>query len=85
MDPDYKGNESPPLVLNAATWALHMGLSSNLRYQALNGLEFLLAPRIPPSIFKAGIFLLRTANNVGGGASFSILAKATGSQKAGGS
>lgn len=82
MDPDYDGNASPPLVLNAATWALHMGLSSNLRYQALNGLEFLLAPRMHPGIFKTGVFILRTLNNVGGGASFSILAKMTGSQKA---
>ncbi|GAQ82959.1 hypothetical protein KFL_001300220 [Klebsormidium nitens] len=82
MDPDYDGNSPPPLVLNAATWALHMGLSSNLRYQALNGLEFLLAPKMNPSIFKTGVFLLRTLNNVGGGASFSILAKMTGSQKA---
>jgi hypothetical protein len=27
------------VVGNASCWALHMGLSSNLRYQMLNGLD----------------------------------------------
>lgn len=44
MDPKFEiQNEAPPMVLNALTWAGHMGLSSNLRYQTLNGLEFALA------------------------------------------
>ncbi|KAF2306589.1 hypothetical protein GH714_019638 [Hevea brasiliensis] len=43
MDPTFETpNKPPPTVLNAVTWALHMGISSNLRYQTLNGIEFLL-------------------------------------------
>ncbi len=32
-------NEPPSVVGNASCWALHMGMSSNLRYQMLNGLD----------------------------------------------
>lgn len=32
-------NKPPDVVLNASTWALHMGISSNLRYQMLNGFD----------------------------------------------
>lgn len=32
-------NEAPSIVGNASCWAMHMGLSSNFRYQALNGLD----------------------------------------------
>ena len=40
MDPDFKSQNKPPNVLfNAATWATHMGISSNLRYQVLNGID----------------------------------------------
>ena len=40
LDPKFEPQNKPPdVALNAATWALHMGLSSNLRYQALNGLD----------------------------------------------
>lgn len=37
MDPSFESpNKAPPTVLNAITWAIHMALSSNLRYQSLN-------------------------------------------------
>lgn len=40
MDPSFESPNKPPDIgLNAATWALHMGVSSNLRYQILNGLD----------------------------------------------
>lgn len=40
MDSSFEPqNESPNVLLNSTAWALHMGVSSNLRYQALNGLE----------------------------------------------
>lgn len=32
-------NEAPSILGNASCWALHMGLSANLRYQVLNGLD----------------------------------------------
>lgn len=82
LDPDFVvQNEAPPTILNAATWALHMGLSSNSRYQSLNGLEFALASKLPPAVFKTGVLVVRALNNVLGGMSFVALARITGSQK----
>ncbi|XWS75474.1 hypothetical protein CRYUN_Cryun01aG0091700 [Craigia yunnanensis] len=82
MDPSSfeTPNKSPPTLLNALTWAIHMGVSSNLRYQTLNGIEFLLAKRVPPLVFKSSVVVLRCLNNVLGGMSFVILARMTGSQ-----
>ncbi|EFJ07447.1 hypothetical protein SELMODRAFT_133588 [Selaginella moellendorffii] len=84
MDPSFQPqNKAPPTVLNAATWAAHMGLSSNLRYQAVNGLEFGLAGMLPPALFKASVLATRTVNNLLGGYTFVALARLTGSQKSG--
>jgi hypothetical protein len=47
LDPNFKSqNEAPNVPLNAATWAAHMGISSNVRYQVLNGLD-MVSPNIP--------------------------------------
>eukprot|EP00252_Welwitschia_mirabilis_P014115 TRINITY_DN31157_c0_g1_i1.p1 TRINITY_DN31157_c0_g1~~TRINITY_DN31157_c0_g1_i1.p1 ORF type:complete len:369 (+),score=60.14 TRINITY_DN31157_c0_g1_i1:185-1291(+) len=82
MDPEFQTpNKAPPTLLNSTTWALHMGLSSNFRYQTLNGIEFLLEKGFPPVLFKSSVVLLRCANNVLGGMSFVALARLTGSQK----
>ncbi|KAF8403555.1 hypothetical protein HHK36_011659 [Tetracentron sinense] len=81
MDPNFKTpNKAPPTVLNALTWAIHMGLSSNFRYQTLNGMEFLLEKSLSPFGFKASVVVLRALNNVLGGVSFVMLARLTGSQ-----
>ncbi|KAL2500332.1 hypothetical protein Fot_34180 [Forsythia ovata] len=81
MDPNFETpNKPPPPVLNAITWAIHMGLSSNFRYQTLNGIEFLLAKGVPPVVFKSSVVVLRCLNNILGGMSFVILARLTGSQ-----
>lgn len=86
MDPEFETpNKPPPTVLNALTWAIHMGLSSNFRYQTLNGIEFLLAKGLPPMGFKASVVVLRCLNNVLGGVTFVLLARLTGSQKVEGS
>ncbi|KAL3531587.1 hypothetical protein ACH5RR_005108 [Cinchona calisaya] len=83
MDPNFESsNKAPPTVLNALTWAIHMGVNSNLRYQTLNGIEFLLAKGLPPFVFKSSVVVLRCLNNVIGGMSFVILARLTGSQAA---
>ncbi|KAI3909229.1 hypothetical protein MKW92_012812 [Papaver armeniacum] len=82
MDPNFKTpNKPPPTLLNAMTWVTHMGLSSNFRYQTLNGIEFLLAKGLPPVVFKGSVVVLRCMNNVLGGVSFVTLARLTGSQK----
>ncbi|KAK4342585.1 hypothetical protein RND71_038401 [Anisodus tanguticus] len=81
MDPNFETpNKPPPTLLNAATWATHMGVSSNLRYQTLNGVEFLLDKALPPVVFKTSVVVLRCLNNVLGGMSFVMLARLTGSQ-----
>ncbi|KAJ6407636.1 hypothetical protein OIU84_011011 [Salix udensis] len=81
MDPTFETpNKAPPTVLNALTWAIHMGISSNLRYQTLNGAEFLLEKGLSPLAFKTSVVVLRCLNNVLGGMSFVILARLTGSQ-----
>ncbi|XP_020085673.1 protein RETICULATA-RELATED 3, chloroplastic-like [Ananas comosus] len=79
---DESPARSPPTVLNALTWAAHMGVSSNFRYQALNGIEYAAAKTLPPPGFKAAVVVLRCLNNVLGGMSFVALARITGSQKA---
>lgn len=82
MDPEFTTpNKPPPTLLNAATWAAHMGISSNLRYQTLNGVEFAMGKALPGPVFKASVVVLRCLNNVLGGVSFVMLARMTGSQK----
>ena len=40
LDPDFESqNKAPNILLNAGTWAAHMGVSSNVRYQMLNRLD----------------------------------------------
>lgn len=40
LDPTFVVQNEPPTVLgNASCWALHMGISSNLRYQLLGGAD----------------------------------------------
>eukprot|EP00898_Chlorokybus_atmophyticus_P002643 jgi/Chlat1/337/Chrsp1S03189 len=82
LNPNFKSNnENPPLLLNAYAWALHMGISSNLRYQGLNGFDLAMTRRLSPQMFRPIAIAIRTANNVLGGVSFSVLARWTGAQK----
>ncbi|KAM7264946.1 hypothetical protein ACFE04_002629 [Oxalis oulophora] len=82
MDPEFETpNKPPPTILNASTWAIHMGVSSNLRYQTLNGVEYVLAKGLPPLVFKSSVVILRILNNVLGGMSFVVLARLTGAQQ----
>lgn len=81
LDPSFEmQNEAPNVVLNALTWGLHMGVSSNLRYQVLNGLDMHLSALLPGGAFKLATSLIRTGNNVLGGVSFSVLARVLGVQ-----
>lgn len=46
LDPDFKlQNAAPAILPNAGCWGAHMAVSSNLRYQMLNGLD--LVPSSP--------------------------------------
>jgi len=75
-------NKAPAVLANAGCWAAHMGVSSNLRYQALNGLDAALAPLLPPNVFRLWSVAVRCANNVAGGMSFVFLARLLGVQEA---
>ncbi|KFK38263.1 hypothetical protein AALP_AA3G091000 [Arabis alpina] len=81
MDPSFETpNKAPPTLLNSLTWATHMGVSANVRYQTLNGAEFVLAKSLPPLVFKTSVVVLRVVNNLLGGMTFVMLARLTGSQ-----
>lgn len=57
-------NEQPNVWANAATWGLHMGISSNLRYQMLGGLDPVMAKVMPVALFRVYQAGIRAANNV---------------------
>ena len=81
-DPNFvQQNESPNVLANAGCWALHMGVSSNARYQMLNGMDMIIQPLVPQSTFRLITSLVRSANNVVGGISFVTIAKVFGVQK----
>lgn len=83
LDPEFKLQNTPPNVLaNASCWALHMGVSSNLRYQMLNGMDMILQPTMPGPAFKVLTSVVRGLNNAVGGVSFVAMAKIFGVQKA---
>ncbi|GAA0156613.1 hypothetical protein LIER_14067 [Lithospermum erythrorhizon] len=74
----------PPLVKSAALWGVFLAVSSNTRYQIINGLERVvegspLAKRNPPvaMAFTVGV---RFANNIYGGMQFVDWAKLSGVQ-----
>lgn len=82
LDPAFVQQNEPPNVLaNASCWALHMGVSSNLRYQILNGMDMILQPRMSTGAFRLFTSLIRGGNNAVGGVSFVMLAKLFGVQK----
>ncbi|CAL5079388.1 unnamed protein product [Urochloa decumbens] len=74
----------PPLLKTSALWGVFLGVSSNTRYQVINGLERLveaspMAKRVPAAslAFTVGV---RFANNVYGGMQFVDWARMTGCQ-----
>lgn len=82
IDPAFEPqNALPNVQLNAACWALHMGISANLRQQLINGAEMALQPKMGLNGFRLFSSLLRTGNNVVGGTSFVLLAKVMGVQR----
>lgn len=74
----------PPLVKSAALWGIFLAVSSNTRYQIINGLETVveaspLAKQVPPiaMAFTVGV---RFANNIYGGMQFIDWARWSGVQ-----
>ncbi|WOL09797.1 protein RETICULATA-RELATED 1, chloroplastic [Canna indica] len=74
----------PPLIKSAALWGVFLAISSNTRYQIINGLEQVveaspIAKRVPPvaMAFTVGV---RFANNIYGGMQFVDWARWSGVQ-----
>ncbi|GBG92008.1 hypothetical protein CBR_g54103 [Chara braunii] len=74
----------PPLLKTAACWALFMGVSSNLRYQMINGMERVVEASViakhVPQVAMAFTVGIRFANNIYGGMQFVDLARWAGIQ-----
>ncbi|CAN8252603.1 unnamed protein product [Cochlearia groenlandica] len=74
----------PPLFESAALWGVFLGLSSNARYQIVNGLERVVegssAAKQVPVVAMAFTVGVRFANNVYGGMQFVDWAKLSGVQ-----
>ena len=81
--PPHPGLTPPPVGLTALTWGAFMGLSSNVRYQIVFGLErgvdATLAKAFPPAAYAATL-AFRFVNNVIGGENFIDMARWTGIQ-----
>ncbi|KAL8496455.1 hypothetical protein ACS0TY_020245 [Phlomoides rotata] len=74
----------PPLVGSAVLWGVFLAVSSNTRYQSINGLERVvemspLAKQIPP-VARAFTVGVRFVNNIYGGMQFVDWAKRSGIQ-----
>ena len=49
LDPRFESqNALPNVLLNASCWGAHMGVSSNIRYQLINGMEMVGGRAAPP-------------------------------------
>lgn len=81
FDPKFETqNKLPNIFSNASAWALHMGISSNIRYQVINGMDAVVVKILPPGVFKVATSAVRTGNNIVGGSSFVFFARLTGVQ-----
>ena len=82
FDPSFRlQNEMPKWYMNGAAWGLHLTVSSNIRYQVLNGADMVLSSLLPSTAFKVYTAVIRGVNNMIGGTSFVLLAKLIGAQK----
>lgn len=75
-----EAKQLPNVAVNSAAWAGFMLLSSNPRYQAVAGIERGLFHFAPDTVAKIGTAVLRTGNNILGGATWVWWAKAIGLQ-----
>ena len=71
----------PNVVANSLGWASFMFISTNPRYQIVNGLERAIFGVFSPTVGKASSLVLRTGNNLIGGATWVLWARYIGLQK----
>ena len=60
----------PNVIANSFGWASFMFVSTNPRYQLVNGLERVISGMCPPAVSKASSLVIRTGNNLIGGATW---------------
>eukprot|EP00238_Polyblepharides_amylifera_P011565 CAMPEP_0196579500 /NCGR_PEP_ID=MMETSP1081-20130531/22039_1 /TAXON_ID=36882 /ORGANISM="Pyramimonas amylifera, Strain CCMP720" /LENGTH=168 /DNA_ID=CAMNT_0041899117 /DNA_START=326 /DNA_END=832 /DNA_ORIENTATION=+ len=70
---------SQPIIISelgrtATIGFVHLGVSSNLRYQTVNGIEVILSKALPPALARVGTVCIRTGNNFLGARIFLFLA-----------
>lgn len=59
LDPNFETqNKEPNILMNAGAWAVHMGVSSNVRYQLLNGMDMVHTHEPAPCFLNRPLFLL---------------------------
>ena len=71
----------PNIINNSLGWASFMFCSTNPRYQLVNGLERGIFSVASPTVGKASSLVLRTGNNLIGGATWVLWARFIGLQK----
>ena len=66
LDANFKLQNKPPnVLLNAGCWGTHMGISSNIRYQLLNGLDMVSYSKHPALIGACGCRVKQSTLNGG--------------------
>ena len=82
LDPANAADKPLPNVIsNSLGWASFMFVSTNPRYQLVNGLERAIFSVSSPTVGKASSLVLRTGNNLIGGATWVLWARYIGLQK----
>jgi len=71
LDPANNADKPlPNVIANSFGWASFMFVSTNPRYQLVNGLERVISGMCPPAVSKASSLVIRTGNNLIGGATW---------------
>ena len=82
IDPANNADKPLPNVINNSLgWASFMFVSTNPRYQVVNGLERAISGAASPAVSKASSLFLRTGNNLIGGSTWVLWARYIGLQK----
>ena len=71
----------PNVITNSLGWASFMFVSTNPRYQLVNGVERAIYGMAPPALAQTSSLVLRTGNNLIGGSTWVLWARFIGLQK----
>lgn len=76
-----QGGEMPNVLANSCGWGSMMFVSTNPRYQILNGIEQAMYKVLPTGASKTASLVMRTGNNMLGGVTWVMWARFIGLQK----